>query len=95
MKPIPLDIPGADHTVGALYPPGDVRLLKDGMLHVAAGGVSVDVSWHPEHDPQGRYIVSVYQDEWERQLAPAVETTDVHEAAAAVARAVRDATVRS
>ena len=52
----------------------DHMLLRDGMLHVdLCSGFYIDVSWEPEHDPDGEYVVTVYKDNWENR--PAQETT--------------------
>ena len=48
----------------------DLMLLREGMLHVGLEeeGVSIDVSWHPEHDLLGEYVVTAYSQSWEDQL---------------------------
>ena len=95
MIPAELRLPEEAHVVGAVYPPGDLRLLKDGMLHVGLFGLSIDVSWFPEHDPEGEYIVSVYQDEWENQLLEPFATRDVTQVVAFVQQVAADALARS
>lgn len=65
---IHVDVPGA-LVEGEIYTPDDdLLLLEDGMLHVLVAGFSIDVSWHPEHDPSGEYVITVYEDVWERQV---------------------------
>lgn len=46
----------------------DIRLLRDGMLHLGVEGISIDVSWWPEHDLLGEYVVTAYSLSWEDQL---------------------------
>ena len=46
----------------------DIMLLRDGMLHIGVGPISIDVSWFPEHDPLGEYVVTAYSLSWEDQI---------------------------
>ena len=76
---ITVDIPGA-LVEGEIYTLEDDRLLlEEGMLHVAVGPFSIDVSWRPEHDPDGKYVITAYGSSWEEQLNTA-ETSDPYEA---------------
>ncbi len=47
----------------------DIRLLRDGMLHIGVEGISIDVSWWPEHDLLGEYVVTAYSLSWEDQIS--------------------------
>ena len=76
---IDVSVPGA-HVEGEIYTLDDgILLLEDGMLHVSVAGYSIDVSWWPEHDPHGEYVITVYRDLWENQLRE-VSTGDPYEA---------------
>lgn len=68
LQPIPLDLTGCRFSRGGLYTPDDPAGLTDDMLLVCAGDVCIDVSWHPEHDPAGKYVVTVFRGEWQNQL---------------------------
>lgn len=46
----------------------DIMLLRDGMLHIGVGDISIDVSWFPEHDLLGEYIVTAYLLSWEDKI---------------------------
>jgi hypothetical protein len=94
VKPVQLQLPDEAHIVGELYPPGDARLLTDGMLHVGLHGLCIDVSWYPEHDPDGEYIVTVYQDSWENKVREPLVTRDPGQVASFVERAAAEALVR-
>lgn len=66
---IQLDMPEKALVEGEIYTvDDDPLLLEDGMLHVLVGSFSIDVSWYPEHDPSGEYVITVYEDVWERQI---------------------------
>lgn len=58
-----------DTREGELYTAQDHRLLlESGMMHLSVRGYSIDVSWLPEHDPYGRYIITVYRGTWENRV---------------------------
>ena len=80
---IEVDIPGADVEGEIFTLDDDIRLLEDGMLHVSIDGFSIDVSWCPEHDPEGEYLITIYRGAWENQLGQ-VRTRDPCEAAEVV-----------
>ena len=46
----------------------DAMLLRDGMLHIGVEGISIDVSWFPEHNLLGEYVVTAYSLSWEDQI---------------------------
>lgn len=71
---IEVDLPNA-HVEGEIATPDDdPLLLRDGMLYAEVAGYSIDVSWYPEHDPTGQYIITVYKETWEEQLISAAES---------------------
>lgn len=88
MNPIPL--PGLPHgseiLFNALYPSKEPDHLVQDLLAVKlAGGEVIDVSWHPEHDPTGRFYVTVLDRECRVELKK-IEADDPHEAANGVQR---------
>ena len=48
----------------------DPMLLREDMVHVGIDpeGVSIDVSWFPEHNLLGEYVVTAYSHSWEDQI---------------------------
>lgn len=71
---IEVNLPNA-HVEGEIASPDDDPfLLRDGMLYVEVAGYSIDVSWYPEHDPSGQYVITVYRESWEEQLISAPES---------------------
>ncbi len=65
---IPVEIPNAIVEGEICEITDDIRLLRDGMLHIGIGGISIDVSWFPEHDLLGEYVVTAYSRSWEDQV---------------------------
>ena len=62
---------------GEIYSPdGEDVLLQDLIEVELPNGDFADVGWYPEHDPQGRYCVTLY----DRTLSAKkrFETRDVH-----------------
>jgi hypothetical protein len=54
---------GASVVVNSLYDSTDPGFLtEDLMLVQLPGKTYIDVSWFPEHDPAGAYIVTVFRD---------------------------------
>ncbi len=65
---IPIEIPNVIVEGEICEITDDIRLLRDGMLHIGVGGISIDVSWWPEHDLLGEYVVTAYSLSWEDQI---------------------------
>ncbi len=65
---IPIKIPNVIVEGEICETTDDIRLLRDGMLHVGVGDISIDVSWFPEHDLLGEYVVTAYLLSWEDQI---------------------------
>jgi hypothetical protein len=62
MKPITpnIAVPGAKVS-SFLYRSADPEYLTQDQLTVALpNGYYIDVSWHPEHDPAGHYLIRVF-----------------------------------
>jgi hypothetical protein len=54
--------PGTRVVVNSLYPSNDPGFLTEDLLLVELpGGAHIDVSWFPEHDPSGAYVVTVFR----------------------------------
>jgi hypothetical protein len=54
--------PGAKVVVNSLYDSKDPRCLTQDLLLVELTAKTfIDVSWFPEHDPSGAYVVSVFR----------------------------------
>lgn len=90
MIPIRIELPrSAQLLFNALYPGKDPALLTQDLLAVKLGGGQViDVSWYPEHDPSGRFCVTIYKRDW-RNVLNRIWTEDPLEAAEAVANLAR------
>lgn len=65
---IPIQIPNAIVEGEICEVTDDIMLLRDGMLHVGVEGISIDVSWFPEHNLLGEYVVTAYSHSWEDQI---------------------------
>lgn len=79
MKKITPEVPGCTVT-GYLYDSDDPRDLGQDMLEIhGQNGVTVDVGWVPEGDPDGAYLIAVCQGM--RHLCPTVSTRDIYETA--------------
>jgi len=65
---IPVEIPNVIIEGEICEITDDIRLLRDGMLHIGVEGISIDVSWWPEHDLLGEYVVTAYSLSWEDQI---------------------------
>ena len=65
MKPFDLHFlerPGV-RIKGTLYESLDADVLLQDLLEMEMpGGKTIDVGWYPEHDPNGRFRVRLYQD---------------------------------
>lgn len=68
----------------------DPMLLQDGMLHVGVCGISIDVSWFPEHNLLGEYVVTAYSLSWEDQIGQLC-TNDPEQVIAFIEATVRHA----
>jgi hypothetical protein len=83
---IPINIPGCQIT-GTLYDQYLPEDLDQDILQVRLpNGLTIDVGWYPEGDPNGAFKVVVYQRYWRNQLCDPVVTKKPSEAAKAVER---------
>jgi hypothetical protein len=54
--------PGARVVVNSLYDSKDAGFLTQDLLLVELSGRTfIDVSWFPEHDPSGIYVITVFR----------------------------------
>jgi hypothetical protein len=69
MTMVPVDTSAADFVDGELYAPDEPRLLSTSMLFLRFGeDYGIDVSWYPERDRNGYYVVTLFQHDWDTQL---------------------------
>jgi len=70
--------PGARVVVNSLYDSKDPGFLtQDLMLVELPGGTYIDVSWFPEHDPSGSFVITVFRN---RKQVLDSEVRTAHEA---------------
>jgi hypothetical protein len=88
MTPIPLNLPDSARLLfNSLFATRDPGLLEQGLVSIVLeNGRHIDISWHPEHDPNGAYHLTVYGDTWADQI---------HTASFDTAEAVATATARA
>jgi len=73
MNPVKLNLPDGTRVYNFLYRTRDPEYLVQDQLSVALpSGHIVDVTWAPEHDPDGEYIVRVFYEYWNNQRVPPV-----------------------
>jgi len=85
---VPITVPGC-RIKGMLcdsYPPED---LDQDILQVSLpNGITVDVGWYPDGDPDGEFKVVVYRKYWSNQLCAPFVTRGPREVAKAVEKLV-------
>lgn len=87
MRPAKLKLPPGCEVYNFLYPTRDPEYLVQDLLTVALpNGYHVDVTWAPEHDPQGEYIIRVFKWRWDNQQITPICTRDFDEVVRTVAR---------
>ena len=71
MNPLPISLPpGAELVSHGLFDSKDPAYLTEDLVLVSLpAGTFIDVSWKPELDPDGSYVVTVYRDSWDNQLS--------------------------
>jgi hypothetical protein len=66
LKPVDIAIAHGRVTWNTLYYTSDPRhLTQDLLLVELPGGLFIDVSWFPEHDPRGAYHITLCRNDWE------------------------------
>lgn len=66
LKPNLSYMPGARLVSTALYDSTDpATLTQDLLLVELPGGLHIDVTWAPEHDPDGGYYITVFRNDLE------------------------------
>lgn len=80
-----LNIPASWEVYNAMYRTRSPEYLVQDQLSVALpNGFFIDVTWAPEHDPKGEYIVRVFHQYWNNQRIRAIFTSDFDEVIAVV-----------
>jgi hypothetical protein len=59
-------------------------LVQDQLSVELPNGFIIDVTWEPEHDPRGEYIVRVFYQYWNNQRIQPIFNADFDEVIAAV-----------
>jgi hypothetical protein len=81
MNPLTPDLshaPGTSVVVNSLYASKDPGFLTQDLLLVELPGKTyIDVSWFPEHDPSGSYVVTVFRG---NDVLREMETGSAHDA---------------
>ena len=71
MNPIQITVPPGSEISNYLYPSLTIDDLTQDMVTVQLpNGYSIDAGWYPEHDPNGRFVVRVFQGYWDNQKLP-------------------------
>src|SRR4051812_45148827 len=92
MKTVPLRVPGAQVTGYTVEDYANVEdLTQDIVQIVLANGLTIDVGWHPEHDPSGSFVVRVFEGDWENRK---YETTQATRSGEKLARLVEELVAR-
>src|SRR5438132_6388760 len=88
MNPIQINLPPDAQASNYLYPVlTDDDLTQDMLTVRLSNGYFIDVGWYPEHDPNGRFMIRVFQGEWNNQkLNQPIETREIAGAIYAVER---------
>ena len=69
MIPIQLNLPAGSEESNYLYPELEPDDLTQDMLTVGLpNGYYIDVGWFPEHDVNGRFLIRVFYEHWNRQV---------------------------
>lgn len=69
MEPVKIRLPlAADLVFNYLFRTSDPSLLTADLLGIALPGeYFIDVSWYPEGNPKGRYIITLYRKSWDHR----------------------------
>jgi hypothetical protein len=89
MTPIPLTLPKGAAVFGEIlnsYAECPRRLSQDIMQVRLANGVGIDVGWLPGYDPAGRFVISVYEGDFDNQLIDPIDAATPSDAALTVQR---------
>jgi len=76
MKPVDIRLPPGAEVANYIYAQMDLEDLTQDLVAVRLpNGYFVDAGWYPEHDPNGRYVVRVFLETWDRQALDKPFTT--------------------
>jgi hypothetical protein len=79
----PIDLQLGDDVIvkGCLYPTKDPAYLREDLLEIdLPSGLTIDVGWYPEGDPEGAYRIVVYRGYWVQQVIEPITTADTERA---------------
>ena len=81
MNPVQLILPEGVDAYNFLYRSKDPEYLVRDLLTIELPtGFYIDVGWYPEHNPDGHYIIRVFERDWGNQiLSPPISTSDFDE----------------
>ncbi len=69
MKPVDISLPAEAEIFNYLYPEMDFDDLDQDVMTVRLPtGYFIDVGWYPEHDQNGRFVIRVFWQFWDRQI---------------------------
>ena len=91
MKPVKLDLPDGVEVRGELLSGRQPDCMLQDLLELKLPtGITIDVGWHPESDPNGSYRVVVFRDYWRNQLQQPVLTRSIRELVTIVEKLARE-----
>jgi hypothetical protein len=68
MTPLPINVPPGAEIANYLYPEMELNDLEQDIVTVRLhNGYYIDVGWYPVGDPNGRYLIRVFFQTWDRQ----------------------------
>ena len=87
MNTVNLNLPKGTIVKGQLCVDYDVESLDQDILEITLpSGVTIDVGWIPEYDPNGQFRIVVYRDYWRNQLTAPEFVAGVPDLCASVER---------
>lgn len=70
MNPVDIVVPGGEVLYNSLYEDQPPETLAQDIVAIRLqDGTFIDVSWHPQFDPNGAYTVAHISADWERHLS--------------------------
>jgi len=76
MNPISINLPPGVEVANYLYPKMDPEDLTQDIITVRLpNDYYIDVGWYPECDPNGRFVIRVFQGFWDNQKLDTPMTT--------------------
>ncbi len=82
---INLILPSTAVLKGRLYESYDQRNLDQDILEVDLDtGLTIEVGWYPEYDPNGSFRITVFRDHWVNQIGRPITVKTTYQVAEAV-----------